>query len=128
VPTTCPSPDEISISVHVSLPSVDPNPIGDELECTYYNAANASTGLVILFSPTKGVSEADWAAQLVAADPSAVSVPGVGDGAYYSTPPKTTGAMNFYSGAVVGYIYASGFPATQADLSALLADQILFPD
>jgi hypothetical protein len=129
VPTDCPPPDEISVSVHVSLPYVDSNPIDGALECTYVDPSkgNASEGLVILFSPTKGATVAQWATQVQQAAPSAVAVPGVGDGAFY-TQVSGVGAMNFYSGAVAGYVYSSNFVATQANLTALVADQILVPD
>jgi len=129
VPAECPPADEISVSMHVSLPYVDSNPIGGALECTYVDPAkgNASEGLVILFSPTKGLGVSQWAAQVQQATPSAVAVAGVGDGAFYSQV-SGVGAMNFYSGAVAGYVYSDKFVATQADLTALVADQLLVPD
>ena len=99
------------------------------LECTYVDPAKGSSseGLVILFSPTKGASVDQWAAQVKQASPSAVPVPGVGDGAFY-TEASGVGSMNFYSGAVAGYVYSDNFVATQANLTALVADQLLVPD
>ncbi|MDP9026640.1 MAG: hypothetical protein M3N46_03675 [Actinomycetota bacterium] len=131
VPTTCPDADAISISVKVSLPSVDPNPMdANKLECTYYNVANPSEELVIVFGPSEGATPAQFGQQITAAAPSAVPVPDVGDGAYFtqvSTSGSTVGAMNFLSGAVFGYVYGDISFATQDHLTALVADQILVP-
>ena len=131
VPTTCPDPDEITISVKVSLPSVDPNPIDtDKLECTYYDAAVAGQELAIVFGPSEGATPAQFGQQILAATPSAVAVPGVGDAAYFSTittGTPTIGAMNFLSGAVFGYVYGNLTFATKEHLTALIADQLLVP-
>ena len=131
VPTTCPDPDEITISVKVSLPSVHPDPIGpDKLQCTYYDAAVAGQELAIVFGPSEGATPAQFGQQILAATPSAVAVPGVGDAAYFSTittGTPTIGAMNFLSGAVFGYVYGNLTFATKEHLTALIADQLLVP-
>ena len=130
VPTDCPSPDAISISVKVSLPSVDSNSDAGTLECTYFNPSVSATALVITFGPSEGATPAEFDQQVLAANPSAVAVPGVGDAALYFThqdvnPP--IGNMNFLSGAVFGYVYGNLSFATQEHLTALIADQILVP-
>ena len=131
VPTTCPDPDAITLSVKIPLPSVDTNPLDtDKLECTYYNASDASKALVMTFGPSDGATPAQFSQQILAAQPTAVAVHGVGDAAYFFTYTDSTGtigAMNYLSGAVFGYVYGYVDYASQAHLSALIADQILVP-
>lgn len=126
VPTECPSPDVIAVSVHVSLPTLVSTPVDNGLECTYVDPAHTPNGLELIFGATKGLPVAAWKAKVQAADSSAVAVAGVGDGAFYGVK-EGTGYMWFYSGAAAGYVYAPLPIGAQANLTALLADQIFVP-
>jgi hypothetical protein len=129
VPTSCPDPAEISVSVHVNLPDVYPEQVGDGLNCTYVDVAQGdrSKGVTILFGQA-GDSVKAWSAGLKSAIPSAASIPGVGDAAFYFVDVATgTTALYFKSGPVAVHI-TSGIGSPRKDLVALAADQILVPD
>ena len=128
VPGTCPATPGVAISLKVDVRSVDPNQLGDKLECTYYNTAAPGKAVVIVLGPTDGASESNWATQFQGASAKAVSISGVADGAFYSVPGGTGGALNFYSGGVIGYIYVSGAAASPNQFVALVKDFILDPN
>lgn len=124
VPAKCPSPDDISIALHVSLPHVYQQHIDAALNCTYYqNGSKTSLGANITFGAPKGLTAEAWRAQ-VKAFPSAVFVSGVGDGAVYYVAKGAVSAFNFVSDGVICNMYTGGFAADQAHFVAL-AESIL---
>jgi hypothetical protein len=121
VPKQCPSADDVTLAVHRSLPHVNQTNISSAVNCTYYvNGSKGSPGLNMTFGRLpRGTTVASYQAALKTTAPSAVFVPGVGDGAfYYSKPPLVPSALNFFSGGTSCAMYTS-FPAGRAHLVAL---------
>jgi hypothetical protein len=125
VPAQCPSPDDITLAVHVSIPHVYQTDVSGALDCTYYADGSAgSPGVHILIAALpSGTTVASWEAGTKNANSSAVFVPGVGDAAFYFTTGAPSG-LNFISGGVACNMYTGNFTADQAHLVAL-AESIL---
>jgi hypothetical protein len=124
VPTKCPSADDITLALHVSIPKVYPQTINGALNCTYYvDGSKTSPGVNITFGAPNGLTVASWTAQ-AKAFPSAVLVPGVGDGAVYYLANGGYTAFNFISNGVTCNIYTGNFKADQAHM-VTLAESIL---
>jgi hypothetical protein len=126
VPKQCPSADDVTLAVHISLPHVSQSDISGAVNCTYYvNGSKGSPGLNMTFGRLpSGTTAASYLTVLKTTAPSAVFVPGVGDGAfYYTNPPLVPSALNFFSNGTSCAMYAS-FPAGRAHMIAL-AESIL---
>jgi hypothetical protein len=127
VPAQCPSADDVTRAVAVALPHVNPvrDPDSGGLNCTYYGAAGPSGSVVnITFIPLpSGTTVASYTAQIASKEPSAVSVSGVGDAAFYFTTGAPSG-LNFISGGTACNMYTANFAADKAQL-VQLAESIL---
>ncbi len=123
MPKHCPPADEITLAVRVSIPHLYEQSIGDALNCTYYvDDSKTSPGANLTFGD-QGINDpagavVAWKANL-SAFPSAVLVPGVGDGAVYYLAPGGISAFNFISNGVTCNMYTGNLQATQAQLTDL---------
>jgi hypothetical protein len=125
VPAQCPSPDDITLAVHLSIPHVYQTEVSGALDCTYYADGSADSPAVniLIAALPGGTTVASWEAGTKNANSSAVFVPGVGDAAFYFTTGAPSG-LNFISGGVACNMYTGNFTADQAHLVAL-AESIL---
>lgn len=128
MPKHCPSPDEITLALRVSIPKVSEQTVGNALNCTYYvDGGTISPGVNITFgdadTSNPAAATAAWKANLKAF-PSAVMVQGIGDGAVYYIAKGGATAFNFISNGITCNMYTGNFKADQAHM-ATLAEFIL---
>jgi hypothetical protein len=98
VPKQCPSADDISVALHMSLPEVDTFSTSP-LICTYHNSANSAVQLSFAAVPA-GTTIDQYKAEEIKATPGIQSVPGVGDAAFYLSTPQFASEFKFLSNGV----------------------------
>ena len=98
------------------------------MDCTYYSSSSqGAPAMNILFAPLPaGTTVQSWQTATKNANPTAVSVPGIGDGALYFTTKVANAStgMNFISNGFACNMYTAYFSADQTHLAAL-AESIL---
>lgn len=126
VPKHCLSADDVTLSIHESVPKLNESDYSPSLNCTYYTDGSTTSPVVnITFVPLNGLTVSAWSDAVKAQSPNAKSIPGVGDGAFvFTNLPSVPSGISFVSNGVECTAYTANFTADQTRL-VTLAESIL---
>ena len=126
VPKTCPSADDVTLALGVSVPHLYPNGEANSLNCEYYvDGSKTSPTVNITFGLLgSGDTAATLEAAMKAKSTDVQPVSGVADAAFYMTSSLVPAELSFISGTVWCSIAAFNLPTTR-QLMVTLAESIL---